>query len=62
MGPCCLSGALATGTPTGIEGEIAGLPTYISKPSSHSLAKTIIFLPDGITSARCIYPEPKVEC
>lgn len=47
MKPCCLSGTLATGTPTGTEGEIAGLPTYIAKPPNNSTAKTIIFLPDG---------------
>lgn len=47
MGPCCLSGTLATGTPAGTEDKIAGLPTYIARPSNGSNAKTIIFLPDG---------------
>lgn len=47
MKPCCLSGTLATGSPVGAEGEIAGLPTYIAKPSDNSTAKTIIFLPDA---------------
>jgi hypothetical protein len=47
MKPCCLSGTLATGSPAGTEGTIAGLPTYIAKPPHNSTAKTIIFLPDG---------------
>lgn len=47
MSTCCLTGTLATGTPTGSESEVAGLPTYIARPSNESVAKTIIFLPDG---------------
>lgn len=54
MKPCCLSGTLATGTPAGTEGEIAGLPTYIAQPSNESNAKTIVFLPDGIPTCRTL--------
>jgi hypothetical protein len=59
MKPCCLSGTLATGSPAGIESEIAGLPTYIAKPPNNSNSKTIIFLPDGAQMLHLIPPSPQ---
>lgn len=50
MGPCCLSGTLATGTPKGTVQTVAGLPTYVSEPTPKSNSKTIIFLPDGTSN------------
>jgi len=43
---CCLSGKLATGTPTGVEKLIGGLDTYVATPEDASTAKTIVFLVD----------------
>ena len=36
MGECCLSGSVHSGTPTGREDTIGGLPCYIAEPSSPS--------------------------
>jgi len=43
---CCLSGKLATGTPTGVEKQIGGLDTYVATPEGASTAQTIVFLVD----------------
>jgi len=39
VGICCITGALHEGTPKGSTDTVAGLPTYIAKPSSSTPAK-----------------------
>jgi dienelactone hydrolase len=46
MGACCLSGFVHSGTPTGREETVGGLPTYVAEPADKSKAKTVIFLVD----------------
>lgn len=46
MGACCLSGSIHSGTPTGREDTIGGLPTYVAEPSDGSKAKTVVFITD----------------
>lgn len=46
MGPCCLSGVIHRGRPSGTISKIAGLDTYIAAPANRSKAKSIVFLVD----------------
>lgn len=39
VGICCITGALHEGTPKGSTDTVAGLPTYVAKPSSSTPAK-----------------------
>lgn len=47
MSSCCLSGFIASGSPSGMEKEIAGTMTYVAEPESGSTKQTVIFLPDS---------------
>ncbi|EJT99783.1 dienelactone hydrolase [Dacryopinax primogenitus] len=46
LSPCCVSGHLHEGTPTGVIEKITGFDVYITKPDSGSKAKTILFITD----------------
>jgi len=46
ISPCCLSGSVHKGTPTGTTSKIANLDTYVAAPENGSKAKSIIFLVD----------------
>ena len=46
LSACCISGAVHSGTPSGREDTIGGLPTYISEPSDGSTSKTVVFVTD----------------
>ena len=46
MGACCLSGAVHSGTPSGREDTIGGLPTYVAEPTDKSTSRTVVFLVD----------------
>ncbi|MCJ1468169.1 hypothetical protein MMC07_006797 [Pseudocyphellaria aurata] len=46
IGPCCLSGAIHSGSPSGRVETIGGLETYVAEPASESKAKSIVFLVD----------------
>lgn len=46
MSSCCLSGHIASGTPSGVEEQIGGLQTYVATPKDGSKKKSIVFLVD----------------
>ncbi|KIV94935.1 hypothetical protein PV10_02649 [Exophiala mesophila] len=46
LSACCISGSVHSGTPSGREDTIGGLPTYISEPSDGSTSKTVVFVTD----------------
>ncbi|KZT52814.1 alpha/beta-hydrolase [Calocera cornea HHB12733] len=46
LSPCCVTGHLHEGTPTGTVEKIADLDVYVSKPKDGSKAKTILFIAD----------------
>ncbi|KDQ11033.1 hypothetical protein BOTBODRAFT_136319 [Botryobasidium botryosum FD-172 SS1] len=46
LSSCCASGYLHEGTPTGAVEKIANLNVYVSKPSSGSKAKSVLFISD----------------
>jgi hypothetical protein len=47
MSPCCLSGNVHEGTPTGTVETIDNLKTYVAAPKDGSKAKSIVFLVDS---------------
>lgn len=47
MSSCCLSGHIASGTPSGVEEQIGGLQTYVATPKDGSKKKSIVFLVDS---------------
>lgn len=46
LGACCISGSVHSGTPSGREDTIGGIPTYVAEPSDGSTSKTVVFLTD----------------